>query len=221
MMPKALPEHLYHCQLRYLAGYGRDPRYRWRLDRQRSIGALGDLGSHMIDMAHWCVGDVARVSGHLSTFVERPGPEGRSLDRANDAATFLLEFENGAQGTIQVTAVAHVGDRGQEQHIALHGEAGTLEIVATALGVEIRGARQDEERFEVLPVPDELLSGVVGTWSLEGLEVFRKQPIGDRLFVDAIVEDRPVVPSFYDGLKAQEVIDAAIESHEQGVWVSL
>ena len=26
---------------------------------------------------------------------------------------------------------------------------------------------------------------------------------------------------FYDGLKAQEVMDAAIRSHEQGVWVSL
>jgi predicted dehydrogenase len=41
------------------------------------------------------------------------------------------------------------------------------------------------------------------------------------LFIDAILEDRPAAPSFYDGLKAQEVIDAAIESHERGIWVPL
>jgi predicted dehydrogenase len=51
--------------------------------------------------------------------------------------------------------------------------------------------------------------------------VFLTQPVGDRLFVDAILEGRQVSPSFYDGLKAQEVMDIAIRSHEQGVWVSL
>ena len=45
--------------------------------------------------------------------------------------------------------------------------------------------------------------------------------VGDRLFIDAILEGRQASPSFADGLKAQEVIDTAIESHEQGVWVSL
>ena len=53
------------------------------------------------------------------------------------------------------------------------------------------------------------------------LAPFLDQPIGARLFVDAIKEDRPVSPSFYDGLKAQEVIDAAFESHRSECWVSL
>ena len=175
----------------------------------------------MIDMARWLVGDVARVSGHLSTFIDRPEEDERLPDPANDAATLLLTFESGAQGMIQLSGVAHVGDRGQEQHVTLHGEAGTLEIVATALGAEIRGARKDEEQILVLREPDELWGGVDARRFPEMLEVFLKQPIGDRLFIDAIVEDRTVAPSFYDGLKAQEVIDAAIKSHEEGVWVSL
>jgi hypothetical protein len=44
---------------------------------------------------------------------------------------------------------------------------------------------------------------------------------GDYLFIDSILEDRQISPSFYDGLKAQEVIEAAIESDQRGCWVSL
>src|SRR5919206_4823307 len=105
---------------------------------------LGDLGSHMIDLARWYVGDIAKVSSQLATFIERPGADGAALDPANDAALLAVEFANGAQGTIQVSAVAHVGDRGQEQQVILHGESGTLEIVYTGMGAEIRGARHDE-----------------------------------------------------------------------------
>ena len=45
--------------------------------------------------------------------------------------------------------------------------------------------------------------------------------IGNRLFIDAILEDRPITPSFREGLKVQEVIEAALASHQQGKWVSL
>jgi predicted dehydrogenase len=214
----------YHCQIRYLSGGGRQPGYGWRSDRQRSNGVLSDLGSHAIDWARWYAGDIARVSGHLATFVDRPGLEGASLDPANNAATLLLEFETGAQGIIQVSAVAHVADRGQEQHIILHGESGTLELEISFLNGftgQIRGARQDEEQIGVLPVPEELWGDVDPTDPSALFEIFLRQSIGDRLFIDGIVDDRPVTPSFYDGLKAQEVIDAAIESHRSGNWVAL
>ena len=47
------------------------------------------------------------------------------------------------------------------------------------------------------------------------------QPLGDRLFVDAILKDVPVSPNFYDGLQVQAVIDAAQRSHQHGQWVEL
>jgi predicted dehydrogenase len=208
----------FHCQIRYVAGYGRAAQYRWRFDRQRSNGSLGDLGSHMIDLARWYVGDIAKVSGHLATFVERPGADGAALEPANDAALLAFEFANGAHGTIQVSAVAHVGDRGQEQHVVLHGESGTLEIVYSDLGAEIRGARHDEEHLDILPVPDELW-GDADRSDLSAL--LFEDSTSTRQFIDAIAEDRIVAPTFYDGWKAQEVIDAALESHQSGCWVSL
>src|SRR5262249_49110263 len=38
-------------------------------------------------------------------------------------------------------------------------------------------------------------------------------------FVSAIVEGRPAVPSFYDGLNAQIVADAVLESHARRTWI--
>ena len=88
---------------------------------------------------------------------------------------------------------------------------------------EIRGAQQDEKELQVLSVPEELWNGINREQPLiaQVMEAFCKQPIGNRQFIDAILDDQPVSPNFYDGLKVQEVIDAAIKSHEQGVWVAI
>ena len=215
----------FHCHLRFLSGFGRGGRYGWRYDGGRANGILGDLGSHMIDMARWLVGDIARVSAHLGAYVDRPRPDGQPYDPANDAAALLLTFENGAQGIMQVSGVAGVADRSAGQHVVLHGEEGTLEVDFSMFGSEagavIRGARYDSKRFETLTVPDDLWGDVDRSDFPASLfpGVFLTQPVGDRLFVDAILEGRQVSPSFYDGLKAQEAMDAAIKSHEQGVWV--
>ncbi len=143
----------YHCHLRYEGGYGREASYAWRFDRQQGHGILGDLGSHLIDLARWYVGDIAKVSGHLATYVARPGPDGQVLDPANDSALVALEFANGAQGTIHVSAVAHVGDRGQSFQAALYGEAGSLEFDFDFKEAELRGLRAGEVQWQVLRVP--------------------------------------------------------------------
>ena len=52
-------------------------------------------------------------------------------------------------------------------------------------------------------------------------QAFGTESIGTRLFIDAIREDRPLSPSFYDGWKAQEVVEAAVESHRTGTWITL
>jgi predicted dehydrogenase len=116
-----------------------------------------------------------------------------------------------------VSAVAHVADRSQQQHIRLFGEAGSLDIYVSYGGAEpwvtIQAARSSEEAFQTLAVPDSYWGDVSRT---DPFEVFTKHPAGARLFVDAILEGSPVSPSFYDGYKAQQVIDAAIESDRTG-----
>jgi predicted dehydrogenase len=209
----------YHCHIWYEADYGRDGQYGWRFDRHHGNGILGDLGSHAIDYARRYVGDITRVSGHLATFVERTGPTGEPLDAANDAALLAVEFANGAHGSIQVSAVTHQN----ETRLALYGEAGSLELLYTSARAELRGIRQGEEAWQTLEVPDELWRDVDRTGPLieQVLDMFKKQPVGNRLFIDAILEDRPMDSTFYDGWKVQQVVDAAIASHEQGRWITV
>ena len=53
------------------------------------------------------------------------------------------------------------------------------------------------------------------------MDPYLKRSAGPRLFIDAILEDKPAAPDFYDALKVQEVVDAALKSHRDRGWVSL
>jgi predicted dehydrogenase len=210
----------YHCDVSYLSDYARDGRYRWRFDPTRAHGVLGDFGVHMIDLARLLVGEIRRVSAHLAAFVTIAGPEGAVIEAANQSAVLTVEFANGAQGTIHLSGVAHTGGRGQEQRIALHGEAGALvsDFQLAGWRMEINGARAEEKEFQPLVLPDRVWGDAPRG---DVLALFQRQSVADRLFVDAILADGPIAPSFWDGMKAQEVIAAAITSHQTGSWVSL
>lgn len=208
----------YHCHIRQVMAYGRSGEYGWRFDQRRANGILGDLGSHVITLARGYAGEIARVGAHLGTFVERSGPDGRPFEPANDSALLAVEFANGAQGMLHVSAVCHIGEQGMQQQISLYGEAGTLALDFSWTGFALRGVRQPETDFHTLSIPAELW-GEVDT--ARPIEVFHKQAVGDRLFIDAILEDRPIGPNFYDGYKTQQVIDAALESNRTGCWVAI
>jgi predicted dehydrogenase len=210
---------LYHCHLRFEGDYGRDGTYGWRFDRKHGHGILGDLGSHAIDFARRYAGEIAKVSGHLATFVKRPGPDGQVLDAANDSAQLAVEFTSGAHGSIHVSAVTHQG----ETSLGLYGEAGSLELVFTFTGAALRGSRPGDEAWQTLEVPDALWHDAdrTGLFIDQVFDLFKKQSVGNRLFIDAILDDRPIDATFYDGWKAQQVIDAAIASHDQGRWIAI
>ena len=65
----------------YLQDWGDDPGLdTWRFDADEAgSGALGDLGAHVVDLAHYLVGEIASVSALVQTFVARP--RGRRRDR--------------------------------------------------------------------------------------------------------------------------------------------
>jgi predicted dehydrogenase len=205
----------YHAEFRFLAGFGRVLAYSWRFDARRSLGALGDLGAHLVDLARWLIGEIQPVAATLDRYVTRPRPENGRRTRfkpANEAAHLLVRFTNGAQGSLLASTVAHTADRGQEQQLVFHGQGGALEARLTGLWAELQGARATETAYRPLAVPDEFWAGVDRSRPPEEQvrQVFTRQPVADRQFVDAILHDRPITPSFYDGLKAQEVLAAAL-----------
>lgn len=138
------------------------------------------------------------------------------MEPANDSALLNLHFENGAHGQILIDAMSHLGGRVIDMQVEIHGEEGMLETRMTFERAELFGVRHDEDEVKSLYTADFAASGQ----STNPMSIFENQPIGVRYFIDCLVEDEPVTPSFYDGWKAQRVVDAAIESNRIGKWVA-
>lgn len=203
--------------------------YHWVWDAQRSKGTLNELGAHMIDLARWYFGDVVRVSASLGTFVHRMGVDGQPMDTANDSAFLLLDFANGAHAVVHVGTPNIVGPGLQHtgQTVILSGADGTLETRGDPWThplppvSEIVGFRRGMDTAERLVAveadaadadPGDAPAGFPG----DAFAVFWTQSIGPRLFIDAILDDRPIEPSFHDGHQVQRIVEAAIESHQTG-----
>src|SRR6476619_6342925 len=107
-----------HFRGRYLQDWADDPKLdTWRFDPdQAGSGALGDLGTHVIDLARYLVGELSSVAGIVKTFLKD-----RRVDDAIEAA---VEFESGAVGTIESTRLA-LGRRNAFQW-EINGSIGSL-----------------------------------------------------------------------------------------------
>lgn len=201
---------IHDCTFEYLSSYGLHDPYMWRLAGRRANGALGDIGPHMIDLARWCVGEINKVSARLAVHLAR---DDYTFEPANDAAMLLLQFASGAQGFMHVSLSTQLGAQEAQQKFVAHGDAGTLIAdLPDPAQVTIHVNRQR------MPISAEAYGGVD---PYRPFDVFEKQSAGCRAFIDAIVNDQPITPNFYDGLKVQEVIDAAIESAHTGCAVSI
>ncbi len=203
----------------YLSSGGWKPDYAWRFDERRANGALGDLGSHMIDMALWLGGPVASVSASLNTFHVRHRPDGSRMS-ANDSAMLLMRFTDGSHGTIHARTVAQLGSESQMQVEAVYGHEGWLAAeFQRSRDPQLRGARRGEE-IRLIDSGDPAAEGV-GSYEERLLASWKRRSVADGLFVDAIVNDRRVEPSFEDGVAVQRVMDAALESHQTGSSVGV
>ena len=98
--------------------------WNWRLqpDRGGALRAVGDIGSHWLDLMTYVTGHhVSSVMAELSTFIgtrkEPTGPvETFSTDRSaetveraistEDTATILLRFDSGARGAVSISQIS-------------------------------------------------------------------------------------------------------------------
>ena len=105
-----------------------NPTWLWRLSSAHgSMGALGDVGVHIIDYATFPAGPIREVYCRLKTFPKAPGDRiGDYQFDANDSATLNVEFANGALGVIHTTRWAP----GHANRLALKicGTLGTLDL---------------------------------------------------------------------------------------------
>ena len=206
---------VYQARFRFSFNMLHSRDYAWRIDADRANGVLGDFGSHMIDLARWLLGAVDTVSASLKTQIERDGVE----NPANDSAFLMLEFRNGAHGSIECSYVTHQADHSGFE-LTLHGEHGSLQTQFYPGQVDyvVCGALRDENAWQPLAIPPEFM----GDFNIEDkFAGYQSGAIGPRLFIDGIVNNTPIEPDFNDGYLNQLVIDAAFESQRNGCRIKL
>ena len=190
----------------------------WRFDADRAMGALGDLGSHMVHVGTLIGGEVKTVSASLRSFSVDESDAASTTQPANTSACLLVEYASGVQGMIHVSAVTHLGAEGQQQTIEVSGSdgtlSGTMSLRSSGLSLVRRGCDEPEE----LSIPALHWQQVDRNKDHFGqlIELFVSQPAGSRALVDAIVGDFTDYPDFQDGLQVQKAIAAAFESDRTG-----
>lgn len=224
---------IFHYRAIYLQEWIIDPKFPmiWRLDKdQAGSGALGDLGAHVIDLARYLIGEPTRVMGMTKTFVpERPTGDGTGTAKVtvDDAFISLMEFENGAIGTIEASRFAQ--GRKNHQVLEINGEKGSIKFNLERMN-ELEVFWADDKPNTTQGFHNVLVSEPYHPywehWWPQGHMIGWEHTFVHEFdhFFRAIVHDEPVDPygaTFLDGYRNAVICDAILESASSGKAVDI
>lgn len=199
----------------------------WRLDKRRAgSGALGDLGSHVVDLARYLAGEIADVSGAMATFVKRrplPGDRRRMESvTVDDAFVTAVRFANGAIGTFEATRMAP--GRLNHNRFEINGSLGSLAFDLERLNelqVHIESPRSQTRGFRTVIATDPTHHPYIKAWWPPGHVIGWEHTFTHTVFdlLEGMADRRSPAPNFDDGVKNQRVLDAIERSAASRRWV--
>ena len=218
---------VYHFRASYLhAGYTDPARpMTWRVGP--TGGCLADLGSHVIDLMRYLLGEYAEVRGTLERWVDaRPSASEPGVMvpvEVDDYSCLQARMQSGALGFIEASrfATGSLDDAGFE----IYGERGALRwrmmdpnfleaFDASAPGGDY-GGMQGFTRIATVqqyPKPSVLPSPKLPV----GWTRFHMHCIYD--FLSGLAKQTPGTATLHDGAAVQAVDDAVRRSHQSGAW---
>lgn len=231
---------IHHFRAWFLQDWIVDPDFPlvWRLQKEiAGSGSHGDLGAHLIDMAHYLVGDMKEVMGMSETFVkERPiaetmtglsakgnknSPKGEVT--VDDATLFLTRFENGALGSFEATRFAP-GHRCTNS-FEINGSKGSVKFDferMNELMVYFTDDAEDVQGFRRVLATDPAHAYSDAWWPPGHTIGYEHTFIHEIVeLMQAFQEDRQPVPNFVDGVKCQQVLEAVDQSIEKRSWIQV
>ncbi|HDL86705.1 MAG TPA: Gfo/Idh/MocA family oxidoreductase [Candidatus Acetothermia bacterium] len=217
---------IYHFRASYQQEWVMDvnPAHVWRLSKETSgSGAVGDLGSHIIDLARFLVGEVETISGTTRTFIpERPSADGKGTVKVDvdDAFEAVVRFKNGAVGTLEASRFC----AGRKNHMTfeINGSKGSIAFNLEKLN-SLQVYFREEQNPQLHGFREVLVTEsdhpFYSVWwphgHILGWEHAHIHEINH--FLNAIAMNESVEPygaTFEDGYKAAVICDAILVSAE-------
>lgn len=181
----------------------RDPRNTWKREAAAGGGTLNLFASHSLDAITWMAGPIARVAARLAA--PAPGMAEARVDA-------WLELADGTPVSLAVAADATAAN---EHRVEIFGDDGALVLenrggdYASGFSLAIGRRGAPWATVELPPFEPNVDGRVVAVAGV----VAR--------FLDAVLDQRPMTPSFDDGVQAQLAIDAIREADRTGTWQTL
>ncbi|MCY4061465.1 MAG: Gfo/Idh/MocA family oxidoreductase [Chloroflexi bacterium] len=207
-----------------------DKPMSWRLQRDvTGGGALFDLGSHVLDLLYYILGEFESVNGTLDTLIrERPAAAGSAEMARVDVDDIALLQARAADGRLGTVEISRMGTGAtNDLCFEIFGQRGAMRFdLGDPAWLHVYDARDAEgppgvgpgfrrieavSRYDGQRAPD---------WTMTP-DFMRSHAEGQYQFIRSIWEGRATSPSFDDGAHVQKIMAAAERSSELGTWVRL
>ena len=210
----------YHFRVQRFQDWGQRALGWRQVARFAGTGELGDMLSHRIDYAHLLLGPIRQLIADLRRLHDVR--EGQVSD-LEDWVAIIARFANGATGVMESSKVTTGRGESARSHdyCEVNGSEASL-VYYFGQKPEIHIGRRGKAGLELLSVPGEFLK-----WPGSPRDPHQGDPLFtfryDQAFefIDAILNQRPCVPSFRDGARALSVMDAAVVSAREERWVAV
>lgn len=164
----------------------------WKGTLKLDGGTLYTQFSHFIDLLYWMVGDIKQVKAMMANYAHQ------GIIEFEDTGVVLLEFYNGAIGTINYTVNSY--QKNMEGSLTIFGEKGTIKIGGQYLN-ELE--YQQIEGYSIDNLPEGNKANNYGTY--QG-SMSNHDKVYDNL-VEVLKNNAAISTSSFEGLKTVEIIE--------------
>ena len=220
-----------------------DTDYNWRIEAKHNgkLRAMGDIGSHWMDMIQFLTGlPITSVCGELTTFHKtRKKPQG-SVQTFSGKTSSPEDYQNIPIDTDDFGAVLlHLGDRARGSFTVSQISAGNknsfrIEIYGTKSGVSWNQEKPDELWIGHRNSPNQVIVKD-GSLFYPAAAAFAELPGGHsegyddshknlfKRFYRRVADPKAAIeyPTFADGLRGMMLLEAVAASSERRSWVDV
>jgi predicted dehydrogenase len=175
--------------------WNRDASYykdSWKGTQHLDGGTLYTQFSHFIDLLYWMIGDIKMVDALMSNYAHK------GIIEFEDTGVVLMEFENGAIGTLNYTVNSF--SKNMEGSLTLFAENGTVKIGGQYLN-ELE--YQDIKDYCIGDLPAGNKANNYGTYVGS---MSNHDKVYDNV-IDVLKNNAPITTTAAEGLKTVEIIE--------------